>query len=61
MYMKHGAYYLVRKGKWERLDKDYQGALLAYAKIMGGKGQGGMSELIDDALGAMRGAWRKTL
>ncbi len=22
MYIKHGAYYLVRKGKWERLDKD---------------------------------------
>ncbi|MCE1082553.1 tyrosine-type recombinase/integrase [Pseudomonas asiatica] len=55
MYMKHGAYYLVRKGKWERLDKDYQGALLAYAKFMGGKGQGGMPKLIDDALDSMRG------
>ncbi|MGI9563827.1 tyrosine-type recombinase/integrase [Pseudomonas fulva] len=55
MYLKHGAYYLVRKGKWERLDKDYQGALLAYAKIMGGKGQGAMPKLIDEALDAMRG------
>ena len=55
MYMKHGAYYLVKKGKWERLDSDYQGALLAYAKIMGGKGKGGMPKLIDDALDSMRG------
>ncbi len=54
MYMKHGAYYLVRKGKWERLDSDYQGALLAYAKAMGGNGQGGMPKLIDEALEAMR-------
>lgn len=54
MYLKHGAYYLVRKGKWERLDSDFQGALLAYAKIVGGKGQGGMSQLIDEALDAMR-------
>lgn len=55
MYMKHGAYYLVKKGKWERLDSDYQAALLAYAKIMGGKGQGGMPKLIDEALDAMQG------
>nr|WP_314877270.1 tyrosine-type recombinase/integrase [uncultured Pseudomonas sp.] len=54
MYIKHGAYYLVRKGKWVRLDKDYQGALLAYAKITGGKGQGAMPKLIDDALDSMR-------
>jgi len=55
MYIKHGAYYLVKKGKWERLDSDYQGALLAYAKIMGGKGNGGMPKLIDEALDSMRG------
>lgn len=55
MYLKHGAYYLVRRGKWERLDSDYQGALLAYAKLMGGSGQGGMPELIDEALDSMRG------
>jgi integrase len=54
MYLKHGAYYLVRKGKWERLDSDFQGALLAYAKIVGGKGHGGMPGLIDEALDAMR-------
>lgn len=54
MYMKHGAYYLVKKGRWKRLDSDYQGALMAYAKIMGGKSKGGMPKLIDDALDAMR-------
>lgn len=54
MYMKHGAYYLVRKGRWERLDGEYQGALLAYAQIMGSNGQGAMPKLIDDALNAMR-------
>lgn len=54
MYLKHGAYYLVRKGKWERLGSDFQEALLAYAKIVGGKSNGGMSLLIDEALDAMR-------
>lgn len=54
MYMKHGAYYLVRKGKWERLDSDYQSALLAYARLVGGSGKGGMPKLIDEALDAMR-------
>lgn len=50
MYFKHGAYYLVRKGKWKRLDTDYQVALLAYARDVGRAGKGGMGELIDDAL-----------
>lgn len=50
MYQKHGAYYLVRKGKWERLDSDYQLALIAYAKRIGSSGEGGMADLIDTAL-----------
>ncbi|HBS81064.1 MAG: integrase [Pseudomonas sp.] len=50
MYQKHGAYYLVRKGKWERLDTDYQAALLAYAKKTSVAGIGGMPDLIDRAL-----------
>lgn len=54
MYMKHGAYYLVRKGKWERLGSDYQDALLAYARLVGGSGKGGMAKLIDEALDAMK-------
>ena len=50
MYHKHGAYYLVRKGKWERLDTDYQAALLAYAKRTAMDSVGGMPDLIDRAL-----------
>ena len=50
MYQKHGAYYLVRKGKWERLDTDFQAALLAYARKMIAPSQGGMAALIDKAL-----------
>lgn len=50
MYQKHGAYYLVRKGKWERLDSDYQAALLAYAKKTSTKTTAGMPALIDKAL-----------
>lgn len=50
MYQKHGAYYLVRRGKWERLDTDYQAALLAYAKKTTTANQGGMPALIDRAL-----------
>lgn len=53
MYQKHGAYYLVRKGKWERLDSDYQLALMAYAKRLGSSGDGGMADLIDAALKQM--------
>lgn len=50
MYQKHGAYYVVKKGKWTRLDTDYQAALLAYAKHMMAPAQGGMAKLIDDVL-----------
>lgn len=50
MYQKHGAYYLVRKGKWERLDSDYQAALLAYARLTTTAAQGGMPALIDKVL-----------
>lgn len=50
MYQKHGAYYLVRKGKWERLDSDYQAALLAYARKTTTEAQGGMPALIDKVL-----------
>jgi integrase len=50
MYQKHGAYYLVRKGKWERLGTDYQDALLVYAKRIAAGTQGGMPGLIDRAL-----------
>ncbi|MCY1346661.1 Tyrosine recombinase XerC [compost metagenome] len=50
MYHKHGAYYLVRKGKWERLGEDYQASLLEYARKTCQPSQGGMAALIDKAL-----------
>ena len=50
MYQKHGAYYLVRKGKWERLGIEYQDALLAYARRTAASAQGGMPALIDRAM-----------
>ncbi len=50
MYQKHGAYYLVRKNVWTRLGVDYQEALIAYAKAMDPKSQGGMPALIDKVL-----------
>ena len=50
MYHKHGAYYLVRKGKWERLGENYQASLLEYARRTSQPAQGGMAELIDKAI-----------
>lgn len=46
MYFKHGAYWLVKKGKWTRLGDDLALALTEYAKTVE-KPKGGMSELID--------------
>ena len=54
MYQKHGAYYLVRKGKWKRLGTDFQASLAEYAKLLDKSSQGGMPKLIDDALEHMR-------
>lgn len=53
MYQKHGAYYLVRKGKWERLGVDFQASLLEYAKRVDVGKQEGMAKLIDDAFAQM--------
>lgn len=50
MYQKHGAYYLVRKGKWERLSADLQEAVQIYARRISDRNQGGMPDLIDRAL-----------
>ncbi|NWB47080.1 tyrosine-type recombinase/integrase [Pseudomonas gingeri] len=53
MYLKHGAYYLVRKGKWLRLGTDFQASLLEYAKQIDKKNQNGMAGLIDEAFAHM--------
>lgn len=54
MYQKHGAYYLVRKGKWVRLGTDFQASLAEYAMLLDKRSMGGMPKLIDDALEHMR-------
>jgi integrase len=50
VYLKHGAYYYVKGGKWTRLDSDLQAALVAYAKITTKQALGGMPALIEKAL-----------
>lgn len=49
VYLKHGAYYLVKRGKWQRLGADLHSALLEYARTMASP-QDGMPALIDKAL-----------
>jgi integrase len=49
MYFKHGAFWLVKRGKWRRLGKDKRAALILYAKLSAPVG-GAMPRLIDDAM-----------
>lgn len=53
VYRKHGAYWLVRKGKWTKLAADLRGALATYAAIFEAP-KGGMAELIEEAFAEMR-------
>lgn len=48
VYRKHGAYWLVRKGKWSKLGTDLNTALAAYAALYEAP-KGGMAELIEEA------------
>lgn len=51
MYHKHGAYYLVRRGKWRRLATKLPDALREYARLIDQpRGVGGMPALIDTML-----------
>lgn len=49
VYFRHGAYWLVKAGKWERLGSDLGEALHEHARRMS-EPTGGMSDLIDRAL-----------
>jgi len=49
MHFKHGAYYYVKGGRWERLSADYAIALQEYA-LRRAAPSGGMAELIDKVL-----------
>jgi len=52
LYLKHGSYWLVKKGKWTNLGKDYSEALQEYARLQAQPTQkkNGMPELIDNVL-----------
>lgn len=49
VYLKHGAYWHVKKGKWTRIGTDLREALNTYATLYGAK-TGGMAELIGKVL-----------
>jgi len=49
VYEKHGAFWLVKKGKWQRLGPDLHSALIEYARIVAVP-EDGVSALIDKAL-----------
>lgn len=49
VYQRHGAYYLVKAGKWTRLGADLSAALAEYGRLQG-QATGGMQELIETAL-----------
>jgi integrase len=53
VYLKHGAYWYVQKGRWTRLGADLQTALAEYARLRE-RPKGGMVALIDDALAHMK-------
>lgn len=49
MHFKHGAYYLIKGGKWIRLGTDLSASLAEYGRKIDAS-KGGMSKLIDTAL-----------
>ena len=59
IYHRHGAYYLVRRGKWIPLGRDLSIALAEYGRRLETP-KGGMGQLIDDAFDAMRSRLSKS-
>lgn len=53
VYHKHGAYWFVKKGKWQRLANTLPEALQAYALLASPTPGSGMADLIDKALAHM--------
>lgn len=50
VYLKHGAYYLVKSGKWLLLGHDLPSALAAYGRHYSAPSAGSMAKLIDSAI-----------
>ena len=53
VHQRHGAFYLVKRGKWEWLGKDLSGALAEYGRRLESP-KGGMAEFIDEALAVLK-------
>lgn len=49
IFLKHGAYWYVKGGKWERLATTLDGALTAYAKRTAAQGTGSLPALLEKA------------
>lgn len=56
VYQRHGAYYLVRRGKWIPLGRDLPAALAQYARQIAPASRGSIGKLIDEALAARQRA-----
>ena len=52
VFLRHGAYYLVKRGKWNRLADNLPDALAEYARLHAQQ-LGGMAQLIEEALPSM--------
>jgi integrase len=57
VYLKHGAYWLVRKGKWNRIGTTLHEALATYASLYE-QSEGTTAALIDEAVLALQGKWK---
>ena len=53
VHHRHGAYYLVKQGKWERLGADLSSALAEYGRRLE-PAKGALATLIDDALATFK-------
>lgn len=49
VYLKHGSYWYVKRGKWTNLGQDEAGALKEHARLVA-EPPGGMAGLVDEAL-----------
>ena len=60
VYLKHGAYYLVKGKEWKRLGRDLNESLIAYASLTAAP-KSGMPDLIDQAMpGILKGKAKTT-
>lgn len=54
MHQKHGAYYIVREGKWHHIGRNLHDALVEYARLTSGPDQAALGKLVADVLDDLR-------